>query len=315
MAYANLDGAAHAPRSILITGCSSGCGRDAAITLRAKGWRVFASCRRQADCDELKAEGFESPRIDYQDEASIDSGWAEVMAATGGTLDALYNNGAYSMRGAVEDVPTAALREIFEANFFGWHHLTRHAVKAMRKQGAHGRGHIIQHSSGFGLCTGAFNMSYCATKWALESHSAALRQELSDTDIQVVLLNTGLIRTSIREKSRAPYNKWIAPLVAGSSFRTFYRRVVEPRLFGPYVKDPREEEVDSVTSVVLRALEAPTPAVRYYITPLIWRLAAAVRLLPSRLIDRIVLKHMLGGARTWTRAQRHAGLHPPEAAQ
>ena len=66
MAYANLDGTAHAPRSILITGCSSGCGRDAAITLRAKGWRVFASCRRQADCDELKAEGFESPRIDYQ---------------------------------------------------------------------------------------------------------------------------------------------------------------------------------------------------------------------------------------------------------
>jgi len=223
---------AAAPRkSILITGCSSGCGLDAARTLRERGWRVFAACRKQADCDALVAEGFEAPRIDYQDQASIDAGWEEVMAATGGTLDALYNNGAYSMRGAVEDVPVEALREIFEANFFGWHHLTAKAVRCMRAQGEHGRGHIIQHSSGFGMVAGAFNASYCATKFALEAHSQCLRQELRDTDISVSLLNTGFIRTAIREKSRAPYTRWMKPLVEGSAFRSFYRQArVGPRL-------------------------------------------------------------------------------------
>jgi len=107
-------------RSILITGCSSGCGLDAAFTLKARGWRVFAACRKERDCEELRDQGLESPRIDYNDELSITTGYQQVLDATGGTLDALYNNGAFAMLGAVEDVPTAGLRELFEANFFGW---------------------------------------------------------------------------------------------------------------------------------------------------------------------------------------------------
>lgn len=296
-------------RTILITGCSSGCGRDAALALRDRGWRVFAACRKQADCNELKALGFDSPRIDYQEESSIDSGFDEVMAATGGTLDALYNNGAYSMRGAVEDVPTDALRAMFEANFFGWHHLTAKTVKVMRKQGEHGRGHIIQHSSGFGMVSGAFNSCYCATKFALEAHSQALRQELFDTDIKVVLLNTGLIKTSIREKSRVPYNRWIAPVVETSYFRTYYRQVIEPRLFGPYVPDKNEEQVDSVTRKVIAALETSSPPVRYYITFLIWKLAVAVRLFPSALVDKLYLQ-ALTGKKLHGRASAHTALHP-----
>lgn len=84
-------------KSILITGSSSGIGYDAAQGLRARGWRVFASCRQQKDCDRLIAEGLESPRLDYDDEASIESALSEVLEATGGTLDALYNNGAYGI--------------------------------------------------------------------------------------------------------------------------------------------------------------------------------------------------------------------------
>ena len=126
-------------RTILITGCSSGCGLDAAHTLRERGWRVFASCRKPEDCEKLISEGFDSPQLDYANDASIRRGFAEVMAATGklrhnpaasrparprlsacnwrgsgGTLDALYNNGAYALLGATEDIPTDALREIFE---------------------------------------------------------------------------------------------------------------------------------------------------------------------------------------------------------
>ena len=183
------------------------------------------------------------------------------MEATGGTLDALFNNGAFSMRGAVEDVPTAALREIFETNFFGYHSLTVKAVAVMRKQG--GRGHIIQHSSGFGLLAGAFNMCYCATKFALEAHSQSLRQELFGTDIKVVLLNIALIKTAIREKSRAPYTKWIKTRVESSYFQNYYLRIIEPRLFGPYKNYPLEDEVDAVTRQVVKILETPVPWARY----------------------------------------------------
>ncbi|HAW48700.1 MAG TPA: short-chain dehydrogenase, partial [Roseovarius sp.] len=112
-------------RSILITGCSSGIGLDAAQSLRGRGWRVFAACRNEADCARLREEGFAAPRIDYEDEASIEAGLAEVLGATGGRLDALFNNGAYAIPGPVEDVPTEALRTIFQANLIGWHDLTR----------------------------------------------------------------------------------------------------------------------------------------------------------------------------------------------
>ena len=97
-------------KTVLITGCSSGIGYDAAHGLRAAGWRVFASCRQAADCARLQAEGFESPQIDYADSNSIVNGLADVLEATGGRLDALFNNGAFASPGAVEDLPREGLR-------------------------------------------------------------------------------------------------------------------------------------------------------------------------------------------------------------
>ena len=78
-------------KSILITGCSSGIGLDCAETLHAMGWKVFASCRKQADCDRLEAMGLTSPRLDHADAASIRDTIEQVTKATGGTLDAVFN--------------------------------------------------------------------------------------------------------------------------------------------------------------------------------------------------------------------------------
>ncbi|WP_370271876.1 SDR family NAD(P)-dependent oxidoreductase, partial [Hyphomonas atlantica] len=75
-----------AARSILITGSSSGIGYAAAHDLKARGWRVYASCRKAEDCERLKAEGFDSPQLDYAEPDSIRSALAEVLEATGGTL-------------------------------------------------------------------------------------------------------------------------------------------------------------------------------------------------------------------------------------
>ncbi|MDP2738404.1 MAG: SDR family NAD(P)-dependent oxidoreductase, partial [Pseudorhodobacter sp.] len=125
-------------KTILITGCSSGIGYDAAHALHARGWRVFATCRAEADCERLRGEGLESFALDLASETSLAAAVAEVVGRTGGTLDALYNNGAFACPGAVEDLPRDALREIFETNVFGTHELTRRVIPLMRAQG-HGR--------------------------------------------------------------------------------------------------------------------------------------------------------------------------------
>src|SRR6056297_1829948 len=193
-------------KTILITGCSSGIGYDAALGLRAQGWRVFASCRRPEDCARLIAEGFDSPLIDYQDEATIATGLTDVLSATGGTLDALFNNGAFACPGLVEDLPTDALRDIFQANFFGWHDLTRRVIPVMRAQG-HGR--IVQNSSVLGFVTLPWRGAYNATKHALNGLTATLRIEMADTPIHVVQIEPGPVTSMIREKSIPHFERWV----------------------------------------------------------------------------------------------------------
>ena len=114
----------------------------------ARGWRVFATCRKEEDCARLRDEGLESFPLDYEDEDSLCEAVAETLRRTGGTLDALYNNGAYAIPGAVEDLPRDALRAIYEANLFGYHDITRMIIPVMRAQG-HGR--IVNCSSVLGL--------------------------------------------------------------------------------------------------------------------------------------------------------------------
>jgi NAD(P)-dependent dehydrogenase (short-subunit alcohol dehydrogenase family) len=116
-------------RSILITGCSSGIGLAAAHTLRGRGWRVVAACRKAEDVAARQADGFDSVRIDHGDAASVEQGWREAMEITGGTLDALFNNGGHGMSGAAEDVPREALELVFASNVFGVHQLTRLACR------------------------------------------------------------------------------------------------------------------------------------------------------------------------------------------
>jgi len=101
-------------RSILITGCSSGIGYDAATTLHAQGWQVFATCRQQADCDRLQGEGLTSFVLDYASSESVLAGAHRTLDETNGKLDALFNNGAYGIPGLVEDLPRDALRTIFD---------------------------------------------------------------------------------------------------------------------------------------------------------------------------------------------------------
>jgi len=273
-------------RSILITGCSSGIGYDAAHGLKAKGWRVFATCRQAADVARLQGEGLESIQLDYADPASIRSALAYVLSETGGTLDALFNNGAYACPGATEDLPREALAEIFEVNVFGWHDLTRQVIPVMRAQG-HGR--IVNCSSVLGLVVAPWRAAYNATKYAVEALSDTLRIEMRGTGIEVILIEPGPITSLIRANSIPHFERWIdwqnSPRIAQ------YRSSLLKRLYEPKIKKDRFElPASAVTAKLIRALDAPRPRARYYVTTPTYAMAVLRRVLPTRALDWILAK-------------------------
>jgi len=271
-------------KTILITGCSSGIGYDAAHGLRAQGWRVFAACRRPEDCARLEAEGFDSPLIDYQDDATIASGLSEVLSATGGTLDALFNNGAFGCPGLVEDLPTDALRDIFQANFFGWHELTRRVIPVMRAQG-HGR--IVQCSSVLGFVTLPWRGAYNSTKFALEGLTDTLRIEMRDTGIHVILIEPGPVTSKIRVNSIPHFERWID--WENSPRAEEYRQKLRQRLYKDSdTPDAFELPASAVTAKLLHALTSPRPRPRYYVTTPTYMMGALRRILPTRALDWVL---------------------------
>ena len=269
-------------KSILITGCSSGIGYDAAHTLAKRGWRVFATCRKDADCERLRSEGLESFILDHADEVSMEAAMSEVLSRTGGTLDALFNNGAYAIPGAVEDLPTDALREIFETNLFGYHHLTRLALPIMRAQG-HGR--IISNSSVLGLTALPWRGAYVATKFALEGLSDTLRLEMRGTNIKIILVEPGPITTKIRENAQPHFEKWID--WKNSARAGLYRNLRERLYDDSGTPDTFELPASAVTDKVIHALEHKNPKPRYYVTTATYIAGIARRLLSTRMGDRV----------------------------
>ncbi|HMN85957.1 MAG TPA: SDR family NAD(P)-dependent oxidoreductase [Bauldia sp.] len=270
-------------RSILITGCSSGIGATCAAGMKARGWRVFATARKEADVAPLAAEGFDALRLDVTDAASIEAAAAAVLSATGGRLDALFHNAGMAQPGALEDLPTEALRAQFETNLFGWHTLTRAIVPAMR---AAGRGRIVFCSSVLGFVPARFRGAYVASKYAVEGYADTLRIELAGTGIDVVLIEPGPIRSSFRDNARSNIEGVID--VAASPHRALYEaelagRSAHARAISPFRLGP-----EAVLAKLVRAVESPRPRARYPVTVPAHAVAWLKRILPTRLLDRIV---------------------------
>jgi NAD(P)-dependent dehydrogenase (short-subunit alcohol dehydrogenase family) len=271
-------------RTLLITGCSSGIGYDAAHGMKARGWRVFATCRSLQDCERLQAEGLESFVLDYANEASIAAAVAEVKVRTGGTLDALFNNGAHACPGAVEDLPRGALREIFEVNLFGYHDLARQVIPMMRAKGA---GRIVNCSSVLGLVAMKWRGAYVATKFAMEGLTDVLRLEMQGTGVEVVLIEPGPITSSIRKNAAKHFERWID---WQNSARAAQYVALRKRLYDDSGPDRFELPASAVTAVLIRALEAPRPKPRYYVTTPTYLMGFARRVLSSRGLDWLIAK-------------------------
>ncbi|GAB4352878.1 MAG: SDR family oxidoreductase [Methylohalobius crimeensis] len=268
--------------TILITGCSSGIGYVTAQGLKERGYQVFASARKSEDVERLKAEGFEAVQLDLDDSASIQTAVTDVLERTGGTLDALFNNGAWGQVGAVEDLSRDVLRAEFETNLFGTHELTNTVLPIMRRQG-HGR--ILYNSSVLGLIALPYRGAYNASKFALEGLVDTLRLELSGTRIYPVLIEPGPILTKFRDNAYRKFKENIDP--EPSPYREVYRKMEEKLTTdGPVV--PFTLPPEAVLQKVIYALESPRPKIRYYVTVPTYLFGFLKRVLPLRALDWVL---------------------------
>jgi len=269
------------PKSILITGCSSGIGYDAAHTLHKRGYRVFATCRQQADCERLQGEGLESFQLDYADEGSIRDAVKEVLTRTGGKLDALFNNGAYAIPAATQDLPRGALRELFEVNLFGQFDLINQLLPAMQPAGR-----IINCSSVLSIAALRMRGAYCASKFAMEAMTDAMRYENYGSGLKIISIQPGPIPTRIRANSIPHFEKWIR--WEDSALKETYKAQLIPRLYGKSSGPDRFElPCSAVTDKLISALEAKNPKPRYMVTKATYITEFMRRFLPKRLLDRI----------------------------
>lgn len=271
-------------RTIIVTGASSGIGAYCARALKADGWRVFATARKDRDIAALASEGIEAFHLDYSDRQSIEALVAAVLERTGGKIDALYNNGAYAQAGAVEDLPVEALREQFEANFFGWHELTRRVMPTMRRQG-HGR--LVHCSSILGLMPLPYHGAYCASKYALEGLMLSMRQELLGSGIHVSLIEPGPVKSGLHENGLPLFTRNVQ--AEGSVHHAGYQRQLRK-----LDEDSRRSRMQAGPEVVYAALKhallsrRPRP---HYVVTMPARLGVLFkRLLPAPLFYRLLAK-------------------------
>jgi len=271
-------------KSILITGCSTGIGVCVALGLKQRGYRVFATVRNHQDISKLKAIGLESLQLDLDDSQSIKNAVDEVLKRTGGTLDALFNNGAYGQAGALEDISRDVLRQQLETNVLGWHELTNLVLAVMLKQG-HGR--IIQNSSVLGFIALKFRGAYSASKYAIEGLSDTLRLELTGTNIFISLIEPGPIESQFRANSFAAYKKNINK--ENSRFKEEYE-ATEQRLGKKGAAVPFTLPPEAVLKRVIHALESTKPKPRYYVTTPTYVFAYLKRFLSVRFLDKLLNK-------------------------
>ena len=286
---------------VLITGCSSGIGRAAAIGLHAAGLTVYATARRVDSLEDLVRLGIRTLPLDVTDEASMTAAVAAVEAAAG-PVGVLVNNAGYGLYGPVEQLPMDEIRRQFETNFFGLVRLTQLVLPGMRRRG---RGRILHVSSMGGRITLPGGASYHASKYAVEAFSDALRMEVAQFGIDVVLIEPGPVKTPWNEvaagslSSATPAGSGAGPGDGGGSQGgsaadgdpyAAYKAAVgasfgrtQAGLVGRFGSTSED-----IAKVITQAVTARRPRARYLINPVAKSLVAMGQVLPARAYDSVM---------------------------
>ncbi|EKK3978547.1 SDR family oxidoreductase [Cronobacter sakazakii] len=252
-------------KSLLITGCSSGIGLACAHELRRQGFQILAACRKPDDVARMNTLGFIGIELDLDSPQSVEAAAQEVIRLTNNRLYGIFNNGGYGVYGPLSTISRAQMEQQFSTNFFGAHQLTMLLLPAMLP---HGEGRIVNTSSVMGLISTPGRGAYAASKYALEAWSDALRMELRYSGMKVSLIEPGPIRTRFTEN----VNQTQAD-----------KPVENPGIAARFTLGP-----EAVVAKVRHAFESPNPRIRYPVTLVTHAVGILKRLLPTRIMDKIL---------------------------
>ena len=270
-------------KAVLITGCSTGIGRETARHMAAKGWTVYATARRPESIADLADAGCRTLACDVTDEASMSACVAAVVEAEG-AVGALVNNAGYSQSGAIESVAMDSIRRQFETNVFGLIRMSQLALPGMREQGW---GRIVNVGSMGGKLTFPGGGIYHATKYSVEAISDAMRFEVRGFGVGVSCIEPGLIKTSFGE---AAVGSIAEGAQDGGPYAEFNAHVARATA-GAYEGGPLAKlggGPDAVAAVIERAISARRPRSRYKVTASARLAIGQRRLVSDRMWDRIM---------------------------
>jgi short-subunit dehydrogenase len=267
---------------ILVTGASSGIGKETTKILINAGHTVYAAARRVEKMNDLKDMGGIPIKMDITNDAEVQAAVDQILDEQQ-TIDVLINNAGYAIYGAVEDTTIEDAKRQFDVNIFGLASITQKVLPTMRKNK---KGKIINVSSMGGKMYTPLGAWYHATKHALEGWSDCLRLELKEFGIDVVIIEPGAIRTEfgdvmtgpmIERSGKGPYSGLTQKLVDAS-------------------KNAYDDKMSSPPSVIAnemrKAVEAAKPKTRYragkFAKPLVW----ARIYLGDRTFDKIIMSQI-----------------------
>jgi NAD(P)-dependent dehydrogenase (short-subunit alcohol dehydrogenase family) len=288
--------------AVLVTGATSGIGLETALHLAGLGFRVYAGYRdennRQPTLDQARQRGVELElvQIDIVDQASIDTAVSRMIAEAGG-IYGLVNNAGLNLRGCVEDLSEAEIRQAFDVNVFGTMAVTRQVLPHLREVG---RGRIVTITSVGGRIASFGLAAYCATKFALEGWGEALSLEIAPFGLHSVLVEPGIIKTRYWTTRRGTAANSLLP--TGPYYDMFTRH----ELLSDQIADRSRNRTADVARVVGEALTARRPRLRYIVGGPATVSVLLRRYLPNRLFERVYFGYI----------QRRitGGTSPPPAA-
>lgn len=270
-------------QTIVITGCSTGMGYHAATTLHQAGLNVIATCRHSNDVERLIQQGIQCVKLDLDQSDSVQQAFKEIAHLTD-RVDVLFNNGAFGLPGAVEDLSRDALQHQFSTNVFGTQEFTNLFIPLMRQQGG---GKIVYNSSILGFAAMQYRGAYNASKFAIEGLADTLRIEVKQDNIQVSLIEPGPILSNFRKNAFEQFLKWIKK--EGSAHEDNYQAMID-RLETVGPSAPFTLGPEAVTKALQHIIQAKNPKIRYRITVPTKVFAVLKRLMPTRLLDWVLIK-------------------------
>lgn len=263
------------PKTVLITGASSGIGQSIALHLAQHGYQVFGTSRSPAA---ESTDGIPMLRLDVTDESSALACVSSVIERAG-RLDVLVNNAGVDLAGAIEETTLEEAKWIFETNFFGVARMTKAVLPHMRQRRS---GRIINISSALGLAAWPFEAFYCASKFALEGYTESLRYETALFNIQVSSVQPGFFQSNIIKAQR-----YTSPAI--EDYEPARSRAIA------LINKWAQESPDPlpVAKTVRRIIESRSPRLRYAVGLEAKLAPPLARLLPERVVVWIGRK-MLG---------------------